>query len=257
MMDFHLLCGTVVGSASSLPVANFVRGLEGIVIFSLYMEQDCRDSWAPRNLVVMMKPRNELWCDPDLLCIDRFDLTDSDADEVPFWRVLESALEPSLISLQGLVDLLEVIAITLRGTAGTDYGFLRQSFTKYWAPQEHFVDHVWPTLKRLALELPSLFPPTLPTLSTQNKEIVLSRRQVACLIVHQFLSTLSAPRWMTDGSPDFHIWYSSDTPHPAAVEAYLFSLFHYFALLASTNRSPLIHDFTFWPITFRLHNVDI
>lgn len=245
VMDFHLLCGTVVGSASSLPVANFVRGLEGIVIFSLYMEQDCRDSWAPRNLVVMMKPRNELWCDPDLLCIHRFDLSDSDADEVRFWRVLESALEPSLTSLNGLVDLLGVIAITPIGTAGTDYGLLRQTFTKYWAPQEYFFDHVWPTLKRLALELPSLFPPTLPTLSTLIKEIILLRRQVACLIVHQFLCTLLAPRWMTDGSPDFHIWYSSNTPHPEAVEAHLSSLFHCFELLASTNNSPLIHDVTF------------
>ncbi len=171
----------------------------------------------------MMKSRNELLCDPDLLCIHRFDLTDSDADEVCFWRVLESALEPSLTSLDGLVDLLEVVAITLRGTAGTDYGLLHQTFTKYWAPQEHFFDHVWPTLKRLALELPSLFPPTLPRLSTQNKGIILSRRQVACLLVRQFLCTLLAPRWMTDGSPDFHIWYSSGTPHPAAVEAYLFS----------------------------------
>ncbi len=33
----------------------------------------------------------------------------------------------------GLLDLLEAIAITLRGTAGTDYGLLRQTFTgKSW-----------------------------------------------------------------------------------------------------------------------------
>jgi len=76
------------------------QGLEGVVIFSESIEQDLL---APRNLIVMMKPRNELPCDPDLLCIHRFDLTDSDADEVCFWRVLESALEPSLTSLDALV----------------------------------------------------------------------------------------------------------------------------------------------------------
>jgi len=61
---------------------------------------------------------------------------------------------------------------------------------------------------------------------------------------------------MNDDSPDFHIWHSSNTPHPDVVEAYLSSLFNYFELLVSTSNSPLMYDVTFWPITFTLHNVD-
>lgn len=198
----------------------------------------------------------DLPCSLDILCIDRFDLTDSDADEVPFWRILQAALAAPLADLKGLLDLLETIAVTRTGTAGTDYELLRLSFAKYWAPQERFFQSIWPTLKSISLELPHLFPFGIHSLSTTNNKLVLSRRQVACLVVHQFLCTLDSPPWMTDGCPDFHIWYSSQTPHPNAVEAYLFALFRYFELLASTDNPILTPKASDWPINFTFRKVD-
>ncbi|KAK4696108.1 hypothetical protein P7C71_g1749, partial [Lecanoromycetidae sp. Uapishka_2] len=203
----------------------------------------------------MIQPFTRLPHAPENLCIDRFDLTDSTAEEVPFWLVLLAALEPPLASLDGLVDLLETIAVTLRGTAVIDHGSLRHSFMEFWKPQIRFFDVVWPVLKRLALDLPSLFAPVLPALSLQNKEVSLTRHQVGCLVVHQFLCTLTSPAWMTDGSPDFHIWYSANQPHPKAVRAYLFSVFSYFDMLASESHSPLVHGGAVWPIKFLVRSV--
>lgn len=200
--------------------------------------------------------RVDLPCNPRILCNDRFDLTDSDADEVPFWRILQAALASPLTDLDGLIEMLETIAVTRRGTAGTDYGLLRMSFVKYWTPEERFFQSIWPTLKGLALELPQVFPSGLHILSSTNSKVVLSRRQVACLVAHQFLCTLGTPSWMKDGCPDFRIWYSSQTPQPKAVEAYLFALFRYFELLTSTD-SPILTPSAFdWPIAFALRKVD-
>lgn len=195
-------------------------------------------------------------CSPNLLCIDRFDLTDSDADEVPFWRILQAALAAPLTDLIGLLSLLETIAVTRRGTAGTSYELLRLSFAKYWTSQERFFQSIWPALKSVALELPFLFPSGLHVLTTTNSNMVLSRRQVASLVVHQFLCTLDTPPWMTDGCPDFRIWYNSQTPHPKAVEAYLFALFRYFEMLASTDNPILTSNDLGWPITFTLRKMD-
>ena len=130
------------------------------------------------------------------------------------------------------------------------------SFVKYWNPQERFFESIWPLLKNIALELPQLFPSGLQVLSIANNKVVLSRRQVACLVVHQFLCSLSTPSWMIDGCPDFHIWYSSQTPHPKAVEAYLFALFRYFEMLAFVDYPILTPSAYDWPITFTLRKVD-
>ncbi len=198
----------------------------------------------------------DLPCNPNLFCNDRFDLTDSDTDEVPFWRVLQSALDSPLADLEDLIGMLETIAVTRRGTAGTDYELLRISFVKYWTPQERFFHSIWPILKSIALELPYLFPSGLHVLSSTNSKVVLSRRQVACLVAHQFLCTLDTPSWMEDGCPDFRIWYSSQTPHQKAVEAYLFAIFRYFELLASPNSPTLAPTAFDWPVIFTLRKVN-
>ncbi|KAL8672434.1 MAG: hypothetical protein Q9168_003112 [Polycauliona sp. 1 TL-2023] len=198
----------------------------------------------------------ELPCSPTLLSTDRFDLTDSDADEVPFWEILQAALTAPLTNLNDLIDLLETIAIIRRGTADTDYGLLHATFAKYWKPEEHFFRDTWPILRNLALVLPIHFSSGLQALCTEYDTMIITRRQVACLVVHQFLCTLSTPPWMKDGSPDFHIWYSSETPHPKAVEAYLFALFQYFELIASAELSIIKPSISDWPITFSLRWVD-
>ena len=61
---------------------------------------------------------------------------------------------------------------------------------------------------------------------------------------------------MRDGCPDFRIWYSSQTPHPKAVEAYLFALFRYFELLVSVNGPMFRPSALDWPIFFTLRRVD-
>ena len=199
----------------------------------------------------------QLPCALGKVCQDRFDICNSTEDEVPFWELFTHLILAPVNTIDSLIDVLETIAISLCGTAGSDYKILRETLSQYWDQQtmDFFVD-IWPVLRRLALELPILFvSQRLDCLTLENNRIVLSRCQVACLVVHQFLCTLPIPQWMTDGSPDFHIWYSSATPHPQAVRAYLFSLFHYFQLLAQCSEaSPLKQDLDGWPIVLHLQS---
>lgn len=112
----------------------------------------------------------------------------------------------------------------------------------------------WPLLVDLALRMPELFPEhSLPILSPSHPSLLMSREQTACLVIHQFLCTLTAPTWQ-EGYQDFHIWYSSEQPHSGAVEAYLTALFTYFERLASENEtSPLAFGIEEWPVTYTLH----
>ena len=206
----------------------------------------------------MEQKQLQLPCEPKLLCQDRFDVCETNEDEVPFWKLFEAIVEIPISTIDGLINFLETIAISIHGTAGTDYGILREAFTEYWDNQSpNFFTRIWPIIKDLALELPSLFEANaLDYLTQKNPRIVFSRRQVACLVVHQFFCTLHKPPWMTDGSPDFHIWYGSSTPHPKAVKAYLFALFRYFQLLADdSDVSPLRHDVADWPIVLALQRL--
>lgn len=202
----------------------------------------------------------QLPCALEKVCQDRFDICNSTEDEVPFWELFTHLISAPVTTINNLIDILETIAFSLRGTAGTDYQMLCETFSQYWDQQttDYFVD-IWPVLRSLALELPILFvSKRLDCMTQANNRIVLSRRQVACLVVHQFLCTLPIPQWMTDGSPDFHIWYSSATPHPEAVRAYLFSLFTYFQRLARPwEASPLRQDVDGWPIVLHLQSVEL
>lgn len=51
-----------------------------------------------------------------------------------------------------------------------------------------------------------------------------------------------------DGSPDFHIWYADEQPHPKAVQAYLHALFTYFDRVSTES-----HD-TEMSISFTLQH---
>ena len=145
-----------------------------------------------------------------------------------FWDLFRSLLQNPLGDVNGLIELLEIIAITLRGTPGTNFGQLRQTFDKYWNSRERFFKSVWPTLRAPTLRLPLPFPSGLKTLSNKDAKIRRPRHLVACLVVHQFLCPLTPPPQMIDRGPDFQIWYSSGSPHPNVVKAYLFALFRYF-----------------------------
>ncbi|KFY80664.1 hypothetical protein V499_00492 [Pseudogymnoascus sp. VKM F-103] len=190
-------------------------------------------------------------CSPQLLCEDRFSLLDSYELQVPFWELFNALMGEEVNSPRDVVDLLESIAISLRQKTNTDYGFLRD-FMK--GLKDDFYTRTWPALVGLALEMPSLFPEhSLTILSPKSPQLKLSRQQTACLVVHQFLCTLTAPTWQ-DGYQDFHIWYNSEQPHAGAVDAYLTALFTYFDRITDTDDySPLAADLGSWPISYTLH----
>ncbi|OAT06648.1 hypothetical protein BDBG_16660 [Blastomyces gilchristii SLH14081] len=154
--------------------------------------------------------RFTLPCSPSLLCIDRFSLLESEAYEVPFWQIFRAAITARIEGWGDLVGLLETIAVTLHSSSLRDYDTLRGFLQDEWASKEtHFFTEVWPELVRLALEMPQLFPESsLLCLSEEHRELELSRRQVGCLVIHQFLCSLPKQPWATDSSQDFRIWYS-------------------------------------------------
>ncbi|ELR04936.1 hypothetical protein GMDG_00194 [Pseudogymnoascus destructans 20631-21] len=122
-----------------------------------------------------------------------FSLLDSYELQVPFWELFNALMGEEVNSPRGVIDLLESISISLRQKIDTDYGFLRD-FMK--GLKDDFYTQTWPALVRLALEMPSLFPEhSLTILSPKSPQVELSRRQTACLVVHQFLCTLTAPKW--------------------------------------------------------------
>ncbi|KLJ06268.1 hypothetical protein EMPG_10309 [Blastomyces silverae] len=196
-------------------------------------------------------------CSPSLLCIDRFSLLESEADEVPFWQIFKAAITARIKGWGDLVELLETIAVTLHSSSLRDYGTLRGFLQDEWASKEtHFFTEVWPKLVQLALEMPQLFPESsLLSLSEEHRELELSRRQAGCLVIHQFLCSLPKQPWPTDSSQDFRIWYSSGSRHSMATRAYLSSLFTYFQRLSGVGAetepvlSPLMNE---WPIIFTL-----
>jgi poly(ADP-ribose) glycohydrolase len=189
---------------------------------------------------------------PSVLCEDRFSILDTEELLVPFWDILTKLLSTTKIdSPAALIDLLETIAVIRRGRSESDYGSLKQHLsTSDHEAQSLFFNRIWPALKILALEMPSLFPGSqIPILSKEQTQAIFSRRQV----VHQFLCTLTAPTWQ-DGFQDFHIWYSSEQPHAGAVNAYLAALFMYFLRMVDIDQaSPLHYDVKRWPITYSLH----
>jgi poly(ADP-ribose) glycohydrolase len=198
---------------------------------------------------------------PSLLVLDRFDILSFSSPTVPFWDILNALLCEPVTSISDLIDQLESISFNLRGESNTDYGFLRTFLESHWSATERFFTVVWPAAMKLALEMPMLFPSSeIECLSEENPQIVLSRRQVACLVVHQFLCSLPAQPWETDSSVDFHIWFSSEPPCARAVEAYLHALFNYFERLVGgsggNSPSPLLAcSIAEWPVTFTLRSL--
>lgn len=197
-------------------------------------------------------------------CIDRFSVVPDDVNpddndgKVTFWPILETILSDQRISsASSLVAALESISTTLRDTSGPagDYGLLT-SFLQTSKTCAGFFEKHWPTVVRLALEMPILFPAGyLNVLSPEaTPRLALSRRQVACLVMHQFLCTLRCPDWKVDvdgGFQDFAIWYGSEQKHKQAALAYLEALFRYMSLL-DENPGILELPAEDWPISFTL-----
>ncbi|KAL2818508.1 hypothetical protein BDW59DRAFT_152005 [Aspergillus cavernicola] len=202
---------------------------------------------------------------------DRFALVDSDDEEVHFWDLLTAILRSEsapIVDIPSFIQALETIAVTLRGTASDmDFGLLREFMSRHEEEEptsRKLFPEIWPALVDIALAMPSLFPEgTLPSLSSTRdggvSEAVFSRKQIACLVVHQFLCSLPPHPWPTESFFDLHPWYSmSSTVHRGAVDAYLTALFTYFGRLcrsAEDQQSPLSFSIEEWPIVFTMRTM--
>ncbi|KAJ7143881.1 hypothetical protein C8R44DRAFT_657515 [Mycena epipterygia] len=177
---------------------------------------------------------------PLTLADDRFSLTDADDDEaVPFWPILQEILRPTVQSTSQLIEVLDIIAVTLRGRSDSDNRSLRHFMDDEW-DAEVFFRRTWPRCVEIALEMPVLFPDgRLPPLTGANPTQTHTPRQIQCLVIHQFLCTLPklpwAPPFEEENLQDLHIWCSGKQPHPKAVNAYLTALFTFFDRAASNT----------------------
>ncbi|KAI0440921.1 poly glycohydrolase-domain-containing protein [Xylaria telfairii] len=184
-------------------------------------------------------------CAASFKCLDRFSILDDpgeleDADgQVPFWPLFTALLSSSVETPTQLAELLDTIAVTLRGSSGPagDYQLLKSFIGDL---QSSFFNEYWPLIVQLALDLPQHFPGgSLPVLGTEGSpsSLKLSRSQTACLVVHQFLCTLRAPVWREDFF-DFSIWYASGQRHEQACRIYLTCFFTYLDTLRHTAEPP-------------------
>ncbi|OQR83271.1 poly(adp-ribose) glycohydrolase [Achlya hypogyna] len=100
------------------------------------------------------------------------------------------------------------------------------------ADQSIFFDTVLPAMQALALELPLLFPASVPLLTTgSNATVVLTKRQAACLLVHGFFCTF--PEDVPDTFPHaINFWrlHSGRADHSKVQK--LVCLLHYFCRVA-------------------------
>jgi len=180
-------------------------------------------------------------CSASFLCIDRFSVLDDPGElenadgRVPFWPVFTALLRSPVKSPRQLVELLDTIAVTLRGTSESagDYQLLLSVIRD---SRPDFFDTEWPFIVELALELPSLFPGGSLRVLGATPTLDLTKRQTACLVAHQFLCTLRAPIWRKDFL-DFSIWYGSVQRHEQACGIYLTCLFTYLDIRHAIKQS--------------------
>ncbi len=177
-------------------------------------------------------------CASSCRAIDRFSILEDkyeDSDgSVPFWPLLQELLSQNITTWPTLLDLLETISVTVRGSsaAAGDYGSLRLAIEH----EPSFFTDVWPAILRFAITLPEQFPSGVIAKLLPGETLSLSQGQCASLLAHQFLCSFESPR------PDFYdfsVWYDSKQRHPTAVSAYLKSLFTHFHLRGTQTRSEL------------------
>ncbi|KAF4944038.1 hypothetical protein FSARC_14784 [Fusarium sarcochroum] len=193
--------------------------------------------------------------------IDRFsDLPDDvqveedEAGRIPFWPLLQHLLYTPVSGIAQLIDRLQSIAAIAETYQDNDYAFLT-SFLEVRAQVKLF-GTIWPKIRGIALDLPVYFPHGQLEPLRPGRPIYLSRGQVACLVIHQFLCS-PTPQRNDDGCQDLGIWFSSEQRHPAAVQMYLEALFTYFESLPEAHA--LLQDHQAAPnevrnvVTYELH----
>ncbi|KAF5704479.1 poly(ADP-ribose) glycohydrolase [Fusarium mundagurra] len=192
--------------------------------------------------------------------LDRFSDLPDDAgveDEngkIPFWPLLKHLLCTPVSSIVQLIDRLQTIAANAETCQDSDYGFLKR-FLEQWGEAD-ILDTIWPKIRDIALALPTYFPNGKLELLQPGHPLHLSRGQVACLVVHQFVCSFT-PQRDDDGYQDLGIWFPSEQRHPAAVQMYLEALFTYFEgipkAIALLEDHQVAHNEVHGSVTYELH----
>ncbi|KAF4340388.1 poly(ADP-ribose) glycohydrolase [Fusarium beomiforme] len=199
----------------------------------------------------MLSPRPQFFVlpnSPSCRILDRFsDLPDEiEADEddngkIPFWPLLKHLLCTPVTGIAQLIDRLQTIAANAEACQDNDYSFLK-SFLQEQG-EAKILNFIWPKICDIALALPDYFPKGQLEPLQPGCPLRLSRGQVACLVVHQFLCS-STPQRNDDGYQDLGIWFSSEQRHPPAVKMYLEALFTYFENLPEASALLVDHRAT-------------
>ncbi|RMJ08665.1 hypothetical protein CDV36_011706 [Fusarium kuroshium] len=176
---------------------------------------------------------------PSCRVLDRFsDLPDDvqiDEDDsgcIPFWPLLQHLLRLPVSSVSQLINRMQTITANAGTCQDNDFGTLKEFLNTQ--DETKFFSTIWSKLRDIALDLPTYFPSGHLALLQPGLPLRLSRGQVACLVVHQFLCS-AVPQRDDEGYQDLSIWYSSRQRHPTAVEMYLEALFTYFERLPEAS----------------------
>ncbi|TQW11782.1 poly(ADP-ribose) glycohydrolase [Cordyceps javanica] len=184
--------------------------------------------------------------------VDRFGILEDACEDsdgtVSFWLLLRKLLNRNITTWLDLLDLLETVSFTLRGSSSVagDYGSLRLAVEN----ETSFFTNIWPSILRFAVALPESFTTGRIQKLVPYQTLNLSQQQCASLVAHQFLCSFESPR---SDFYDFSVWYDSNQRHPAAVSAYLKSLFAYFYLRGNQNSDGLraqAVEFCLWTTDF-------
>ena len=194
---------------------------------------------------------------PTCRVIDRFsDLPDNspiieDSEgKIPFWPLLHHLISTPILNISLLVDRLQTIAANAETYPGGDLGFL-DKFLKEKG-EEKIVYTIWLKVRQIALDIAVYFPSGELELLRPGCPLKLSRGQVACLVVHQFLCSF-VPQRDDDGYQDLSIWYPEQQRHPVAARMYLEALFAYFESLPPAEELIVDHQAGHKPVSYELH----
>lgn len=194
---------------------------------------------------------------PSCRVIDRFSdlpdnspITEDSEGKIPFWPLLHHLISTPILNISLLVDRLQTIAANAETYPDGDFGFLDKFLKEQ--DQDRIINTTWPKIRQIALDIIEYFPNGELELLRPGCPLKLSRGQVACLVVHQFLCSF-VPQRNDDGYQDLGIWYSEEQRHPAAAKMYLEALFAYFESLPSAKELIVDHLAGHTTVSYELH----
>ncbi|KAJ4015715.1 hypothetical protein NW752_006636 [Fusarium irregulare] len=194
---------------------------------------------------------------PSCRVIDRFSdlpdnspITEDSEGKIPFWPLLHQVISTPILNISLLVDRLQTIAANAETYPDGDFGFLDKFLKEQ--DQDRIINTTWPKIRQIALDITEYFPNRELELLRPGCPLKLSRGQVACLVVHQFLCSF-VPQRNDDGYQDLGIWYPEEQRHLVAARMYLEALFAYFESLPPAEELIVDHQAGHKPVSYELH----